>query len=81
MTSLEDRRQRGDAIQIWKILTGHDDVPGNHWFKRFEPDPTRVTRLSSNNLNLKRRDFNGEVRRNSFSVRAPDIWNTIPEDI
>ena len=27
------------------------------------------------------RDFSCEVRRNYFSVRAPDIWNTIPEDI
>ena len=75
------KTERGRTIQIWKILTGQDDVPENHWFNRVEPDPTRETRLSSNNLNLKRRDFNSDVRRNSFIVRAPDIWNTIPEDV
>ena len=37
------KTERGRTIQIWKILTGQDDVPENHWFTRFEPDPTRET--------------------------------------
>ena len=34
LTTLEERRERGDAIQIWKILNGHDNVDKTHWFTR-----------------------------------------------
>ena len=29
LTSLEERRKRGDMIQVWKILHGHDHVDKN----------------------------------------------------
>ena len=31
LTSLEERRKRGDMIQVWKILHGHDHVDKNKW--------------------------------------------------
>ena len=32
--SLEERRKRGDAIQVWKILSQYDHVDEKHWFER-----------------------------------------------
>ena len=32
MTSLEDRRRRGDLIQIYRVMTGKDRVDPSTWF-------------------------------------------------
>ena len=32
MTSLQRRRERGDMIQTWRILTGNDRVGAANWF-------------------------------------------------
>ena len=48
MTSLEERRQRGDEIQTWKILNGKDQVQENHWFQRYTENQGLETRLFSN---------------------------------
>ena len=34
LLSLEERRNRGDMIQVWKILHGHDNVQEETWFTR-----------------------------------------------
>ena len=34
MTSLKERRQRGDAIQTRKALNSQDQGQENHWFER-----------------------------------------------
>ena len=79
--SLEERRKRGDAIQVWKILTRYDHVDEKHWFERCSENSTQDTRLASNILNLKHKSFNSDWRKHSFSVRAPKLWNEIPDSI
>ena len=32
LTTLEDRRQRGDMIEVFKILKGIEDVDKSSWF-------------------------------------------------
>jgi hypothetical protein len=32
LTTLEERRWRGDMIQIWRIITGKDRVSAGTWF-------------------------------------------------
>ena len=81
LQSLEDRRERGDAIQIWKILTKYDDVEEENWFNRRTDTTDQTTRLSSNSLNLQQKTFRHEYRKNSFSVRGPKIWNKLPDTI
>ena len=48
MTSLEERRQRGDVIQTLKILK--DQVQENHWFERYSENQGLETRQSSNSV-------------------------------
>ena len=79
--SLEYRCERGDAIQTWKILHKHDDVDESVWFERFSSEFDRNTRLSCGNMSLKHKLSQHEPRANSFSVRAPKIWNNLPDNV
>ena len=33
MTTLENRRLRGDMIETWKILNGREDIDSSQFFK------------------------------------------------
>ena len=79
--SLEHRRERGDAIQAWKILHRHDDVDESVWFNRLANEHDRDTRLSSGYMSLKHKSSLHDPRANSFSVRVPRIWNSLPESV
>ena len=81
MTSLEERRQRGDEIQTWKILSGKDQVQENHWFQRYTENQGPETRLSSNSVNRRHKPFRTDVRRHSYGVRVPKIWDDIPMEV
>jgi ribonucleases P/MRP protein subunit RPP40 len=80
LQSLEDRRKRGDMIQVWKILNKHDNLSWNDFFQRHEQN-FQQTRAGADNLNLKKPRFWSEVRRNSFSIRVIDSWNLLPRNI
>ena len=81
MQTLEARRARGDAIQIWKIMNKYDDVEEDIWFTRCTETAVRDTRQNSNHLNLTHKVFNTDFRKNSFSVRASRIWNSLPDEL
>ena len=69
LISLENRRKRGDMIQVWKILHGHDHVDKNKWFSSaYLPEEGRgiQTRQSSDPLNLKVPAVKNEIYRNFF---------------
>ena len=81
LTTLEDRRLRGDMIQTFRILNGIDQVEPSTWFTmahardragaantRHSEDTTRTVQGASR----------GDMRRNFFSQRAPRQWNSLP---
>ncbi len=80
LQSLEDRRERGDMIQVWKILSNYDNVNAETFFHKFQ-QPAHHTRLGADNLNLKKPRFNSDVRKNFFSIRVIDKWNALPHKI
>ena len=51
LTTFELRRQRGDMIEVWKILHQKDDVNPQTWFK-MASESDRHTRQSANPWNL-----------------------------
>ena len=84
LISLENRRKRGDLIQVWKILHGHDHVDKNKWFSSaYVPEEGRgiQTRQSSDPLNLKVPAVKTEIYRNFFSTRCVNMWNEIPQEV
>ena len=81
LPSLQERRVRGDMIQVWKILHGHDKVKEEHWFKRKHNTAAVNTRLSSSPYNLEIKTARLELRRHSFSVRVVNGWNDLPDRV
>ena len=91
MTSLEERRTRGDAIETFKTLRGINRVERDSWFVVREEEET-VKNTRSNTMivggeEVRRREVvvteraRLEVRRHSFTVRAGRLWNDLPEEV
>jgi len=77
LTSLERRRQRGDLIETYKILSGKEKVNPNCFFTLDKkPYSTRGHALK---LYTKRSRL--ELRRNFFSQRVVSHWNKLPESV
>ena len=80
MTTLEERRVRGDLIMMYRIMTGKDDVHYSTWFQRMsERDNGLPTRTSSGTLNVVPPALcNSDLRRNFFSHLVVAPWTNIP---
>ena len=89
LTTLTERRERGDAIETFKTIKGFNRVLKENWFE-FEAEDQRPTRRNteiteegerrkSNVLREERARL--EVRKNSFTVRAAKTWNRIPDQV
>ena len=79
LTTLEARRERGDMIQVWKIMNCKQSVDSNVWFQPVAL--TKTTRMSSSPGMLCKPNFNLEVRKNFFSLRVISSWNSLPENL
>jgi hypothetical protein len=74
LPSLEQRRNRGDLIETFKIMRGLDKVPSS---KFFSPAVVRH-RGHSDKLFKSRSRLN--IRKNFFSQRVVNPWNALPQD-
>jgi len=77
LTSPEKRRQRGDLIEAYKILTSKEGVDP-HCF--FTLDQNRYG-TRGHELKLYTRRSRLELRRNFFSQRVVPHWNRLPESV
>ena len=90
LTSLKERRKRGDLIEAYKTLNGINRVKKEKWFTIQEADQHRETRANSTveegqttkkeNVLVQERS-NLEVRRNFYTVRVVSQWNLLPEKV
>ena len=84
MTTLEERRRRGDLLQAYKVIRGVDDVDPSLWFDMVQPRAgAMTTREVSGAHNVKReeRQINTEIRKNFWSQRIIDPWNNLPDEV
>jgi ribonuclease P/MRP protein subunit RPP40 len=90
LTTLKDRRERGDMIEVFKTIKGINNVDKEVWFKIRDPAQTRATRgsTSENDGQVTARDdflfmdnVRLDTRKNSFTVRIIGNWNKIPQEI
>ena len=83
MISLEQRRERGDLIHMFKIMTGKDDVHHSTWFQLLaDRDGGANTRAASGHLNVLLPGIgNSDVRRYFFSQRVAEKWNCLPDAV
>ena len=88
LTTLTERRERGDAIETFKTINGFNHVEKLEWFNIRNASNTRATR------SMVAADEDGEsehgdvlymgtvrldMRKNFFTVRAINTWNNIPD--
>ena len=82
LTTLEERRWRGDMIQTWRIMTGKDRVRVDTWFD-LEVDRRRegatTTRNASGLHAIRPRDYQHEERGFFFSNRVVTDYNSLPD--
>ena len=89
LTTLEERRQRGDMVETYKALKGKYKVNRDDWFEVTEEDarPTRANAMVVDGETVRRREVlvgqraNLEVRKNFFNVRVVSSWNLLPEEV
>lgn len=76
LTTLEERRNRGDMIETFKIMKGITKVDKNKFFKLNEGARTRGNdyKLSKNRCRL-------DLRKNFFSNRVVNRWNGLPNNV
>ena len=79
MLSLEARRERGDMIQVWKILNKYDKVDETKWFRRVDTSRQTMTRMSTCPYNLQLGNVHLDTRKYFFSQRVVVKWNNLPE--
>ena len=81
LTSLEDRRQRGDLIETYKIISGKENVKCNKFFKMPDSSLSSITRVNSQNLYKPRLNKGILLRSNFFSIRVVNSCNKLPEEV
>ena len=82
MTTLEDRRRRGDLIQMYRVIAGKDRVDPSTWFTPTqERQGAMSTRLITGCNNVEKLQGNTEVRKNLWAVRVVDSWNSLPDAV
>ena len=80
LTTLQARRERGDMIETYKIITGKVDVQPSTWFSPSESrEGAASNRATSGHLNLARAEAKSDLRKNQFSVRVVPLWNALPD--
>ena len=76
LPTLKQRRLRGDLIETYKILRGHE---GADYRKFFELN-VGITR--GNVWKLKKREhISSQVREGWFSYRVVNPWNELPDNV
>ena len=74
LMTLEDRRKRGDMIEVFKFLKDINKTDSGQWFHLANNVRTRGHRfkLVKNRSRL-------DIRKNFFSQRVVNDWNSLPE--
>ena len=71
MVTLEERRKRGDLVEMYKTITGKNDVNLTNWFGlAHSREGAASTRSTSGALNVVRNEGRNEIRSTSTSLQS-----------
>jgi len=79
--SLECRRQRGDLIETFKILNKLENVQETDFFKRTKDIPHYPSTRGGPLKLFKIKSCKSDIRKNFFSHRSVNLWNSLPKEI
>ena len=69
LQTLDERRHQADMCMMNKIMHGLGGINHGTWFEK-ACDGERLTRVATDNLNVKVKNGRLDIRKNFFSVRA-----------
>ena len=75
MTTLETRRLSGDQIEVFKILSGYENIDRNMFFSLKKDSRTR-----GHEVKLVKDQCRLDIRKHSFSQRTINEWNKLSTD-
>ena len=80
LTTLEERRVRGDAIEVFKYLRGFPDVNKDTLFTM---NTSKEPKTRHQNLFMPSSvpPANLVLRKYFFSVRGASLWNSLPSEL
>ena len=76
LPTLEDRRDRGNLIEVFKILRGFSKVDSSTWFRLSQHNRTR-----GHQYKIVKTGSNLDIRKNFFSQRIVNQWNQLPTEV
>ena len=76
LATLEQRRERGDLIEAFKIITGKENIECEKFFKFRDDSTTRGNSLKIYKPRLKKSITQRVI---FFSIRVINAWNQLPE--
>ena len=53
----------------------------SEWFELVGDQPERLTRATSDSLNIVRKNPRLEIRKNFYTNRVVEKWNSVPSDL
>jgi len=77
LTTLRERRIRGDLIETFKIITGKESVDRSQFFQL----STCEYQLRGHTMKLSKQRTSLDVRKYSFSQRVVQEWNKLSQDV
>jgi ribonuclease P/MRP protein subunit RPP40 len=78
--TLTQRREELDMTEMYKIMTEKSAVDPSIWFEKASRDGV-MTRQAADPLNVMIPAARLDIRKNIFSVRVCDKWNSLPSEI
>ncbi|XP_043220530.1 uncharacterized protein LOC122380945 [Amphibalanus amphitrite] len=80
LTTLEERRIRGDMIEVYKLMHGLDKVNAGEEFLRMETG-ANMERTRGHALKLQKPRHRLHRRNQFFTSRVVDNWNQLPSEV
>ena len=77
LTTLKERRRRGDMIEVYKLLTGKENVAYDQFFSIEQSKQ----HLRGHTMRLVKERSRLDVRKYSFGQRVVNDWNALPLDV
>lgn len=74
LTTLEERRTRGDLIEVFKMIKGLNKTDYRNFFTIIQNSKTRGHRFK-----LQKNRSRLDIRKYFFSQRVVNVWNALPE--
>ena len=77
ITTLRKRRERGDLIEVYRIMSGREKIEKTQFFRPANNEYC----LRGHSLKIRKERSRLDIRKHSFSQRVVGSWNRLPQKV